>query len=162
MSVDSFKLVIVVILVSILTVPLFAQKQFAQASEVRAEIVGLSSPVKVYRGSVIRVTASIKNTGTETRTFYAGASIIGEGETTWKNFGDATTPSIGPGSTGSVTFPDYTIPSDAYIGYHGIYVKVWTDSTKSTVVTDRWFEKVIIVGSISAEIVDLTITVIKP
>jgi len=162
MSTSSFKLVITAILLSSLVFPLFAQQQFTQSVEAKAEIVSLSSPVQVRRGSIIRVTVSIKNTGTEARTFYVGASIIGEGETTWKDLpGWGTTSSISPGTTGSFTFGDYTIPADAYIGYHGIYVKVWTDSTKSTVVTDRWFEKVIIVVSVGAEIVDLTITVVQ-
>jgi len=161
MSISSFKLLIATILLSSLVVPLFAQ-QFTQTTEVRAEITSLSSPVQVRRGSIIRVTVSIKNTGTEARTFYVGASIIGEGETTWKDLpGWGTTTSISPGSTGSFTFGDYTIPADAYIGYHGIYVKLWTDSTKSTVVTDRWFEKVVQVVSVGAEIVDLTITVVQ-
>jgi len=157
-----FKKIALASIFFLLIITLFMPQQFLRASGVQAEITGISSPVKVRRGSVIRVTVYIKNTGSEARTFYVGASIIGEGENTWKDLpGWGTTPTINPGSTGSFTFGDYTIPAGAYIGYHGIYVKVWTDSTKSTVVAERWFEKVILVESIGAEIVDLQITVVK-
>lgn len=128
-----------------------------------ADIVGLSSPVEVYRGSVIRVTVYVENTGDEARTFYVGASIIGEGESTWKNLPSwGTTSTISPGSTGSFTFGDYTIPSDAYIGYHGITVKVWTDSTKANQLDEAWYERAVEVkANLGAEITGLDIQVIE-
>ena len=160
-----FRLAIAILLFSLVS-PLFGQLKHAQTMEATAAIVDLSSEVEVRRGSVIRVTVSIRNTGTEATTFYVGASFESWDRYStgniWEDLpGWGTTPSVNPSSTTDFTFGDYQILSDEYIGEHGIYVAVWTDSTKSTKVTDRWFENVITVVSEGAEIVDLTITVVE-
>jgi peptidoglycan/xylan/chitin deacetylase (PgdA/CDA1 family) len=118
-----------------------------------AEIVGMSSeagslPAQARRGSIIQVKVLIKNMEEEARTFFVGASIIGEGETTWKNLpGWGATAIISPGAIREFEFGEYSIPSNAYQGYHGIVVKVWADSSRTRQFAERWFQRALIVGS---------------
>jgi len=122
-------------------------------SSTSTQILSISSsstntlPVQVRRGSIIKVTVYIKNTDTKARTFYVGASIIGEGENTWKDLpGWSETPVINSGEIYAFTFDEYVIPQNAYLGYHGIVVKVWSDRTKTVQLAERWFPKAILVS----------------
>ena len=146
--------IIMIFLISSITIiPTECSTKFSKLSSLEScvKIVGLSatdnsSPVQVRRGSVISVKANIKNTGEQARTFYAGASIIGEGESTWKDLsGWGTTPILNPDEIYTFKFSDYTIPLNAYYGYHGILVKVWADSSKTTQLTERWFQQSVLV-----------------
>jgi len=116
-----------------------------------AQIMGLGSisgslPVQVRRGSVIKVTIHIKNTAEEARTFYVGASIIGEGEVTWKDLPSwGTTPVVNPNEICAFTLGEYTIPSNASLGYHGIVAKVWVNPSMATQLAERWFPQVVLV-----------------
>jgi hypothetical protein len=152
-----------ILLLTLFMCSIYIQPQLVYSSGSIAKIVGVGSPVQVRRGSVIRATASIKNTGDQARTFYVGASIIGEGETAWKNLPSwGTTTTISAGYTGYFTFGDYTIPSDAYIGYHGIIVKVWTDSSKATLLDEEWYAQQVLVSSVpSATVTSLSVTIIS-
>jgi len=102
------------------------------------------SSAQVFRGGSLTVTVYIKNTGGEPSRFYVGASIIGEGENTWKDLpGWKMSVSINAKATAGFSFDPYVIPTDAYIGYHGIFVKVWSDSSMTQELAERWFSEVI-------------------
>ena len=159
---NSFKILIFILLMCLI-IPIL-QTTLTSGASINAEIVGFSPRQEVYRGSIIRVKVWIKNTGDQARTFYVGASEIAEGETTWRDLpGWGYTSTINSDSTVTFTFGDYTIPSSAKDGDHGIVVVVWTDSSKSSQVTEGWFEDAFVVKSqISAQVTDLVITVIQP
>lgn len=140
--------------------------QAGKSETIMAEVTAINSPVQVRTGSIIRVTVSVRNSGTEARSFYVGASFESwdryETGNIWEDLpGWGMTPTLNPSSTINFTFGDYQILSDEYIGAHGIDVAIWTDSTRSTKITDRWFENVVTVVSDGAEIVDLFITVVE-
>ena len=140
--------------------------QASKSESIMAEVTAISSSVQVRAGSIIQVTVSVRNSGTEARSFYVGASLESwdryETGNVWEDLpGWGMTPTLTPGATANFTFGNYQILSDEYIGSHGIYVAIWTDATKSTKITDRWFENVVTVVSDGAEIVDLFIEVIE-
>jgi hypothetical protein len=102
------------------------------------------SPGEALRGGSLNVTVYIKNTGKEASRFYVGASIIGEEENVWKDLPEWTMSSvINPKATSAFTFEPYTIPADAYIGFHGIIIKVWSDPTKTQKLAEKWFPEVV-------------------
>jgi len=143
-------LVLSTLVTSIQSISIVGPQSFASSTSAQIMSIGSASgslPVQVRRGSVIKVTVYVKNTAGEARTFYVGASIIGEGEITWKDLpGWGLTPVVNPDEIYAFTFGEYTIPSNAYMGYHGIVAKVWADSSKTSLFAERWFPQVVLVG----------------
>lgn len=101
------------------------------------------STTQVFCGGSFTATVYVKNTGGEPARFYVGASIIGEGENTWKDLlGWKMSGIINAKATAGFSFDPYAVPTDAYIGYHGILIKVWSDSSRTQELTERWFPEV--------------------
>jgi Tol biopolymer transport system component len=100
---------------------------FAQAS---ATIAITNTVGTVAPGTQMTVVCSVKNTGTTAQTFGVGAEIL-QNSNSVAQIGQATTSSIGPNTSATVTI-NYTIPTNFTVGNYTAHCVVWSGTPGSS------------------------------
>lgn len=132
--------VIQVIFFFFIVFTLFILFGYAGVRKTDAQIMDLNAPPKLIEGSDLRLSATIKNTGSNTSRFYLGASIFFIDGKEWiKLPGWGYTREINPNNTTTYVFGDYISQTGSDYGYYDLNITVWRDSSRTEEITERLY-----------------------